>query len=108
MEPAGNIGFWTNRAEYPEWFVRPAAAGEFDVELTYACAPGHGGDFTVQAGERKLAGAAEPTGGWQNYRTLRLGRMTLPSSRTGVTVRPSGAFRTALMNLKSVRLAPVR
>jgi hypothetical protein len=106
VEPAGNVGFWTSPQDYVEWVIDAKDAGRFDVSLTLAVAPGAGGEFTVTIGDQKLTGRAEPTGGWQNYRTVNVGRVNVPAGRTSVTVKPKGKFNEALMNLQSVKLDP--
>jgi alpha-L-fucosidase len=106
VEPAGNIGFWTSPQDYVEWVIDAKDAGRFDVSLTLAVAPGAGGEYTVSVGDQKLTGRAEPTGRWQNYRTVKVGRVNIPAGRTAVTVRPKGKFNEALMNLQSVKLDP--
>jgi alpha-L-fucosidase len=104
----GNIGYWTNPQEYVEWFVQPKAAGRFNVELVYACAPGHGGEFVLALGDEKRAGKIESTGGWDAYKTMNVGAVQLPARKVSVTVKPGGNFQQALMNLKSVRLTPAQ
>jgi alpha-L-fucosidase len=106
IEPTGNVGFWTNPQDYVEWVVDSKDAGRSQVSVTLAVAPGAGGEFTVAVGDQKLTGRAEPTGGWQQYKTIRLGRVNLPAGRVGVTVKPKGKFNEALMNLQSVKLDP--
>jgi len=105
---AQNVGYWTNRADYVEWYVEPPAPTRYAVELTLACAPGCGGEFVVAFGKTELRGESRPTGAWQTYTTLKLGEVALPKGKTSVQVRPAGEFRGALMNLRSVRLVPVK
>lgn len=103
---APNVGYWTDPKEYVEWFVQPKEAGAFRVELSYACEAGYGGEYTLAAGEENLKGRSEPTGGWSAYRTVPLGTIRLPAGKTSLTLRPTGSFQKALMNLRSIRLTP--
>jgi len=102
------LGYWTDRNDYPQWFAQAARPGKHEIALTYACDTGYGGDYTLAIGDQKLTGKSEPTGGWQAFRTVKLGTVDLPAGKVGVTLKPSGAFSQALMNLELVRLTPVR
>jgi alpha-L-fucosidase len=100
VHPRGNAGFWTANDDFIEWFVD--ATGEYDVDLTYAVAPGAGGDFVVRVGDASVAGSVSSTGGWGAFKTVTLGRVAL-AGRASVSVRPV-KFTHALMNLACVKL----
>jgi hypothetical protein len=106
VEATGNVGFWTGPKDYVEWVIDVKSAGKFEVSLTYAVAPGAGGEFTVAVGEQKVTGRAAPTGGWQQYKTVQVGTVSLQPGRASVTVKPKGKFEQGLMNLQSVKLDP--
>ena len=103
-DAVSNIGYWTDAKGYVEWFVAPERPATYAVEVEYACEPGNGGPFAVQVGPATVGGKAEPTGGWQSYRTLRLGTVSVPAGRHAVTVKATGPFSGGLMNLRAVRL----
>lgn len=92
--PKGNVGFWTSPDDTVEWDVQ--ADGDYEVELTYSAAPGAGGEFTIGA----LSASVGSTGGWDRFRTIRLGRLSVARR---LVVKPVH-FSTALMNLAAIRL----
>jgi hypothetical protein len=54
-----------------------------------------------------MRGRVPPTQGWQDFRTLLIGDMTIEQpGRMKVMLKPDGPLRHALMNLRSVRLRP--
>jgi hypothetical protein len=105
VEP-GSIGYWSDAKDYVEWVLEPQQPGSFDVSITYAVGGGAGGEFTVAVGDQKVDAKAEPTGMWDQYKTVRLGSIKLTPGRTSLTVKPKGKPSGALMNLQSVKLDP--
>ncbi len=125
-----NIGFWTNPKDWASWVFQIDKPGKFDVQLTFACEPGSAGseyDVTlaedklparglrprkrvvVTQPEQKLSGKVESTGGWDKFVDIRLGTITLSQSgRQTLSVKPTKMPQGAVMNLKSIRLKPVK
>jgi hypothetical protein len=81
---------------------------KLDVSITCAVGDGAGGEYTISVGDHKLAAKADSTGGWEQYKTLRVGQINLPAGRTSLSVKSNGKPRGALMNLQSVKLDPAR
>lgn len=106
LNDIANLGYWTNRQDFPEWYISPEKPTKYSVELTYAVEPGNGGDFILSLGGTQLKGKAEPTGSWQQYRTFTIGTVTLPAQKASITLRSGETFTNALMNLRQVRLIP--
>jgi hypothetical protein len=102
------VSGWRDPEAYVEWDLAPAAPapGRYRVELSFACAPGAGGRFVLAAGDDMLTGRSSPTGGPDQYHTTTLGTIRLGPGGTRLTLRPDGAIRGALMNLRHVRLVP--
>ena len=72
-----NVGFWLNRDTNVSWLV--TAPGTYDVQLTYACNPGSEGcTFELTAGSGKLAGTIAATRGWDDFKTVALGKLQVP------------------------------
>jgi alpha-L-fucosidase len=104
QEPAGNAGFWTDPADFVEWFVE--ARGDFDVVLRFAVNPGAGGDFRIVVGSVELTGSVASTGGWNRFREIAVGRVRI-DGRVSIAVKPV-RFNHAMMNLAGLRLTPVK
>jgi alpha-L-fucosidase len=104
-----NIGFWTNQNDWVSWDVTVKKPGKFDVELVYACEnAAAGSEFTIAAGEEKLAGKVEGTGGWGNFVTRKLGAITLSQAgRSTISVKATAMPHGAVMNLHAIALKPV-
>jgi len=100
------IGSWTDPQAALTWRLTAEQAGEPEVVLTYACAPGAGGDFVLTIGGRRLTGTTESTGSWYEYRQLNLGRVPIARGTHTVTLR-AGPFKQAPMNLRAITLAPL-
>ncbi|MFO8014303.1 MAG: alpha-L-fucosidase [Phycisphaerae bacterium] len=105
-----NIGFWTDKNDWVGWPVKVTQPGTFKVEVTYAAAPGSGGaTYHVYANAQKVNGKVEETGGWSAFKTVDLGQIEIPKAgRVSMAVKPQSKPGTAVMNLKSVTLTPVK
>jgi alpha-L-fucosidase len=105
-----NIGFWTDKNDWVGWPVKVTRPGTFKVEVTYAAAPGSGGaTYHVYADAQKVNGRVEETGGWAAFKTVDLGEIEIPKAgRVSMAVKPQSKPGTAVMNLKSVTLTPVK
>jgi putative membrane-bound dehydrogenase-like protein len=105
--PFGNIGYWHAETDYIRWQLELPAATEFDVWLDWACANGsEGNPYALQIGSTELKGTVAVTGGWDQYRQIKAGRVALPAGRTEVLLRPAGSVRGALFDLRALLLVP--
>jgi len=101
-----NIGFWVDERDWVSWTVQVDKPGTFDVHLTYAAAPDSGGaTYAVCAGEHKVVGKVAATGGWSDFKTVRVGQLTIADGGTVVVaLKPRTKPNLAVMNLKAVTL----
>jgi len=101
------IQYWTGK-DSAEWTVETGGPGDYSLELVLSCDAGqHGTPIEVKAGASTLTGTVPDTGGRPNYRTLRLGRATLPAGRATVRLATTADPPGTAMNLRRVRLVPV-
>ncbi len=108
-----NLGYWTTVGDGAAWDGLVVEAGRrYQVWADVAIQPGNeGGTLQVEVGgarvQRKLG---EATAGWQAYRSVALGTLTLDEvPEGGATLRVSAAAipeGKALANLRSIRLLP--
>ena len=105
-----NIGFWTNPDDYVIWRFNVTKTGTFNAEVTFACAAGAGGSrYVLAVGGQELAGTVKDTGGWTSFVTEKLGTVKITRPGTyNLSVKPKTMPRSAVMNLKSVTLVPIR
>ncbi len=103
----GNLGYWHGEADRAVWHVRVPAAAVFDVYLDYACANESAGNtFALDGGEPALRGKVAGTGGWERYRTVKVGTLKLPTGVSRIALRPDDPVRGALLDLRTVLLVP--
>jgi putative heme-binding domain-containing protein len=105
----GNLGYWSSPEDRAAWDVTVPAAGQYQVVLDYACAPPSSPNTAVihVAGE-KLAFQVAATGSWDQYLTREVGKVTLPAGPAEVSIGSEGPIDNALLDLRSVRLVPVK
>jgi len=102
-----NIGFWTDPKDTVSWEFVLDRAGDYQVEITYACENGvEGSAYEVAVGEKKLSGTVQNTNGWGKFVTETLGQMTLAKGKHTLTVTPRSMPGFAVMNLQRIRLTP--
>ena len=99
--------YWTSQQAYVQWPVMCPRSMPFRVEIIASCPSWAGGDFAVQVGDQTLAGKTPDTGGWRNYRTLKVGTVTLAQQKTTLSIKPAAPLRGRMMNVRAVRLVPV-
>jgi alpha-L-fucosidase len=101
-----NIGFWTDAEDTVRWEVM-TPPGRYTVEVTYACDPTTAGaTYRVRIGDRSIQGRVESTGSWTTWRTASLGVIELLGGPATCVVEPVTKPGFAVMNLRSLRLAP--
>ena len=108
--PDANVGFWTSVKDQVQWDAEVTKAGEFKVSITYACDPSSpGSEYSVTVGDQSVNGKVESTGGWGSYVTADLGTVRIESpGKVSVVVKPTKKPDQAVMNLRTVTLAPVK
>jgi putative heme-binding domain-containing protein len=107
-EPFQNIGYWHGSDDRAVWTVVADHDGTYDVWLDFACADSSANNGFVLEGARPvLGGKVTGTGGWDRYRQLKIGSITLAAGKHRLTFRPAnGKLRGALLDLRSIHLVP--
>ena len=102
-----SIGFWNNRNALLQWQIAAPKAGKYRVGLTY----GNGGepnDFIFSVGDQKLNGKTVKTGGWETWKSVSVGEVTLPKGASTFALSPGAILSGGLMDFKLLRLVPVK
>ena len=102
-----SIGFWDNRNASLRWQMAVPKEGKYRVNLTF----GNGGvanDLIFTAGSQKLSGKTVNTGGWDKWKTVQLGEVTLPAGQTTFSLSPTHQLSGGLMDFKLLRLIPAK
>jgi alpha-L-fucosidase len=105
-----SIGRWTRAEDWVSWPVDIPKAGKYQVEITYGCAPGNGGEYRVEMAGEKLDAQAHETGGWFDRVTDVVG--TIDVKKTGdqlvavrcLRIKPGGH---AVFDLRKVVVRPI-
>ncbi|MEC7583679.1 MAG: alpha-L-fucosidase [Planctomycetota bacterium] len=112
LEQQGNLGFWSDADDQAVWSKVVLQPGvEYAVWIDYAIAKGEeGGVLRMQVGDQMLEKSfPAATAGWQDYRQEEIGRVTLDApDPVEVTVQAKEIANSALCNLRTIRLVPVR
>ena len=110
FEPAyRNLGWWISADDRGVWTINVAAAGKYEVLVDTACPKEEAGKlFTVEVGGETVSGRVTATNGWEDYREEKVGELTLAAGESRLTVRPTPPFKGLLMDLRTVRLVPVK
>lgn len=106
-----NLGWWSSPEDHAIWTfeVPPGGAGTYRVTLDYACADSAAGNLVlVEVAGQTLSAVVPSTGSWDEFRGLNLGTVQLAAGRGELLVRSGGPIKEALLDLRSVRLVPVR
>lgn len=102
-----NLGYWLDAratAAFP-LLLTETQGGRYEVEAEIGCADASAGSRMVlvtPGGE--LAFDVPPTGGWQQYRVLRIGEVELAPGTHSLVLRALTKPGEAALNLRSLRL----
>lgn len=102
------LGFWrdTDRAT---WDLEQAKAGTYDVFMEWSVAPEHAGNrFVLETSNHRLESSVESSGAWDVYRIKKIGQIELDQGVQTITLKPNGSFKSALMDLRELRLVRTR
>ena len=104
-----NLGWWSNPKDHAIWNFVVEQPGTYRVILDYAKNPGgESGIVELIIGNEKLSAPVKATESWDDYVDLDMGRVTLQAGRWELVARPQGLITTALIDLRTLRLIPVK
>jgi putative heme-binding domain-containing protein len=105
----GNLGYWSSADDRAAWTIDVPADGSYRVVMEYACRDDTAGNaLVIECGSATLSSKVAGTGDWDDYRQLALGELKLRSGMHTLTFRSQGAVRNHLIDLRGLRLTPVR
>jgi hypothetical protein len=103
------IGYWVNEKDWVYWDFIARQAGEYNVEILQGCGTGHGGsEVEITIAGQKLPLTVEDTGHFQNFKPRTIGTVKLTPGQHRLSVMPVKKARLAIMDLRQVRLLPVK
>ncbi len=103
-----NVGWWSDPADFLSWPIAVAGAGRYAVTATLACKNESAGSMlALDAGGAPIEAAVAGTGGWNDYREVRLGSVDVPAGSSVVSLRAKSKPGEAVVNLRSIRLVRI-
>lgn len=104
------VGYWTNKEDWCEWHSYVEQPGRYELRILQGCGKGQGGsDVAVQIGSQELTFTVEDTGHFQNFKERSLGVITLEAPQVHtLLLRPRTKSAAAIMDVRQIRLLPVR
>ena len=78
--------------------------------IDQACAKGQGGSpAALTLGNQRLVATVRDTGGWNRFETVEVGRLKIQKAGTHrLSLKPIKLMKGVLMDLRTVRLKPVK
>jgi len=105
----GNLGYWSSAEDKAVWTVAVPKSGRYEVWLEYACDNGMAGNtFVIESGRARLPAQVAGTGTWEKYKQVQVGSLALEAGERTVTMRSEGSIMGALIDLRGMRLQPVK
>jgi alpha-L-fucosidase len=100
---------WSDINDSMNWDFRAFDGGEFDIEINYASpAECKENEFKIIIDNTDISGKVNETGGWFEFKTFSLGKITLTSAgKHKISIKPVSVSNSSLMNLKSIILKPL-
>lgn len=103
-----NLGWWSSPEDHVVWSLQSQKAGEYRLVLDYACDNGAAGDtFTITIGGETVGGKVAGTGSWDLYQSKEVGTIKLREGPAELVIQSAGPIKTALMDLRGIRLVPI-
>jgi putative membrane-bound dehydrogenase-like protein len=104
-----NLGYWASLDDHAVWTVDGAKPGKYGVEFEWACdASVAGNPWQIDTAGGTITGKVASTGNWDTYRHARVGEITLAAGKQRLVMRPTRKPQGAMIDLKAIRLVPVK
>lgn len=100
------IGYWVNEKDWAQWRFKTARSGKYEIELRYGCGKNQGGsEIEISVGDAKLPFKVEATGGFQAWRTVKIGTVELEAgTQYNVTAKALMKAKAAVMDIQQITL----
>ncbi len=108
-EKYNNLGYWGSERDRAIWPISVPREGSYEVWINWACPEETAGNSILfRCGTNRLTARVESTGNWATYREAKIGTIHLPEGSQRFEIRASDSLNGFLLDLKSVRLVPVK
>ena len=103
-----HVAAWSKSDEWLSWKARIRQPGTYEVSVVSSAAAG-ASEVTVKAGGGTLLGMFPPTKTWEEFCTVKLGRLTITEAGAlSIRFQPASPKTWRALNLASVKLSLVR
>jgi hypothetical protein len=103
------VGYWVNEKDWVYWDFKANKPGKYQVEILQGCGEGHGGsEVVLTIAGQKLPFTVKDTGHFQNFKPRMIGTVEIKPGQQRMTVVPVKKAKAAIMDLRQVRLIPVK
>jgi putative heme-binding domain-containing protein len=104
-----NLGYWSSDDDHAVWNFEVDRPAKYTVTLDYACEDSVAGNaFVLEVADMRITGTVPGTGNWDTYKQLRVGTLSLDVGQYRLVVRPAGSIAGSLMDLRGIKITPVR
>ena len=104
-----NLGYWSSLDDHAVWTIDLPKAGKYAVEFDWACdASVAGNPWRLETTGGNLTGEVESTGSWDTFRQKKVGEITLAADRQRLVLRPARNPQGALIDLRAIKLVPLK
>ena len=96
---------WRIETDVAEWTIQVPTEGEYEVLVTLAADEASAGDaFVVEAETSSVKGVVSATGGYETFTEQPVGRLKLKAGVQTLLMRPDGALKQELADVRAVKL----
>ncbi|WP_395746739.1 c-type cytochrome [Prosthecobacter sp.] len=96
---------WRIDTDVAEWQIQVPADGDYEVRVTLAADEASAGDaYVIEAESTSVKGVVQATGGYETFREQSAGTLRLKAGAQSLLMRPEGALKQELADVRSVRL----
>jgi putative heme-binding domain-containing protein len=106
-----NLGFWSSLDDRAVWTIEVPKPGKYAVEFDWSCDASVAtarNPWTLEFSGGTIGGRVTSTGNWDTYRQAKVGEVSLPAGKHQLVLRPTSKPQGALIDLKAIRLVPVK
>jgi hypothetical protein len=96
---------WRIDTDVAEWLIQVPTDGEYEVLATLAADEASAGDaYVVEAENTSVKGVVKATGGYESFQEQSAGTIKLKAGVQSLLMRPEGALKQELADVRALRL----
>jgi hypothetical protein len=96
---------WRIETDVAEWMIQVPAEAEYEVWVTLAADDASAGDaYVIEAESASVKGTVKSTGGYESFAEQSAGTLRLKAGVQSLLMRPDGALKQELADVRAVRL----